>query len=337
MLLDLQLGDADGFDLLAELRAAYPALPVVVVSASDRTSDVIRAIDVGAMGFVPKRASNETLFEALRMVMSGGIYVPPMTLGLGARRAEHPRATPCPSVLRAGRRDERAATAAFQHQRRCRSPTLGLTPRQTDVLALLLQGQAQQADRARAEPVGRDGQGPRRRGAARARRQSRTQAVLAVSQMTAARRGARLARQRADRRRLSAAPAAASGAAATAARRAAAAGTRRPDRRRRPRPGRRRRVEHPRTYAYMPATLAGYLVGIGVVAVLFWSHRAGRACCCLARRCSCCCARCAASDLRFRARHADRAATDCCAGARSWRVGTLVARARCGALAVWLF
>ena len=90
MLLDLQLGDADGFDVLAEFRANYPALPVVVVSASDRTSDVIRAIDLGAMGFVPKRASNETLFEALRMVMSGGIYVPPMTLGSERGRARRP-------------------------------------------------------------------------------------------------------------------------------------------------------------------------------------------------------------------------------------------------------
>ena len=41
VLLDLQLGDADGFDVLVEFRAAYPALPVVVVSASDRSSDVI--------------------------------------------------------------------------------------------------------------------------------------------------------------------------------------------------------------------------------------------------------------------------------------------------------
>src|SRR5690348_13752882 len=56
VLLDLQLGDADGFDLLSELREAYPSLPVVVVSASDRASDVIRSIDLGAMGFVPKRA-----------------------------------------------------------------------------------------------------------------------------------------------------------------------------------------------------------------------------------------------------------------------------------------
>ena len=81
MLLDLRLGDADGFDLLVELRNGWPAVPVVVVSASDRSADVIRAIDLGAMGFVPKRASNETLIEALHVVMSGGIYVPPMTHG----------------------------------------------------------------------------------------------------------------------------------------------------------------------------------------------------------------------------------------------------------------
>src|SRR6478672_10556952 len=74
---------ADGsFDLvLLELRNGWPAIPVVVVSASDRSADVIRAIDLGAMGFVPKRASNETLTEALKVVMSGGIYVPPMTMG----------------------------------------------------------------------------------------------------------------------------------------------------------------------------------------------------------------------------------------------------------------
>jgi DNA-binding NarL/FixJ family response regulator len=77
VLLDLHLGEDDGFDLLAELRAGYPALPVVVISASDRTSDVIRAIDMGAMGFVPKRASNETLIDALQQVMKGGVYVPP--------------------------------------------------------------------------------------------------------------------------------------------------------------------------------------------------------------------------------------------------------------------
>ncbi len=104
VLLDLRLGDADGFELLVELRNGWPAMPVVVVSASDRSADVIRAIDLGAMGFVPKRASNETLIEALRVVMSGGIYVPPMTMGDTATRAP-PGPTRRPTPPRLPRRD----------------------------------------------------------------------------------------------------------------------------------------------------------------------------------------------------------------------------------------
>jgi len=134
VLLDLQLGDADGFDVLAEFRRTYPALPVVVVSASDRHSDVIKSIDLGAMGFVPKRASNDTLFEALNMVMSGGIYIPPMTLG-SEPSAIKPEGDTVPSVLRVVR----------EQSQEYQSPAaplaeIGLTPRQTDVLALLLKG-----------------------------------------------------------------------------------------------------------------------------------------------------------------------------------------------------
>ena len=124
VLLDLHLGDTHGFDLLAELREVYPAIAVVVISASDRSSDVIRAIDMGAMGFVPKRASNETLVAALKQVMSGGVYVPPMTIGSDSQ-APH---TPAPN----GMSDDLHAAIHL--------PQLGLTPRQTDVLASLLKG-----------------------------------------------------------------------------------------------------------------------------------------------------------------------------------------------------
>ena len=112
VLLDLHLGDADGFDVLAEFRSKYPALPVVVVSASDRTSDVIRSIDLGAMGFVPKRAqATKSLFEALRMVMSGGHLRAADDDGLGnarhepkaARRRHRARAC-CAWSARTGRR-----------------------------------------------------------------------------------------------------------------------------------------------------------------------------------------------------------------------------------------
>jgi DNA-binding NarL/FixJ family response regulator len=180
VLLDLHLGDADGFDLLTELRAAYPALPVVVVSASDRTSDVIRAIDAGAMGFVPKRASNETLFEALHMVMSGGIYVPPMTMG--SEPASKPQGDTVPSVLRVVR--ESAQDSGFQTNT-VPLAELGLTPRQTDVLALLLKGQP---NKLIARELNLSVETVKDHVAAVLRTlgvSSRTQAVLAVSQMSA--------------------------------------------------------------------------------------------------------------------------------------------------------
>ncbi len=83
VLLDLFLGAHDGYDFLVELRAAHPQLPVVVVSASEDPADLDRCIDAGAMGFVPKRATNEMLFEALLLVMSGGVFVPEMFSGAG--------------------------------------------------------------------------------------------------------------------------------------------------------------------------------------------------------------------------------------------------------------
>ena len=178
VLLDLQLGDADGFDVLAEFRHAYPALPVVVVSASDRHSDVIKSIDLGAMGFVPKRASNDTLFEALNMVMSGGIYIPPMTLG-SEPSAGKPAGDTVPSVLRVVREQS-------QEYQTPAAPLaeIGLTPRQTDVLALLLKGLP---NKLIARELGLSVETVKDHVAAVLRAlnvSSRTQAVLAVSEMT---------------------------------------------------------------------------------------------------------------------------------------------------------
>ncbi len=135
ILLDLQLGDADGFELLTELRSAHPSTPVVVVSASDSNDDVSRAIFHGAAGFVPKRASNEVLIEALHMVMAGAIYVPPMAMRshLGHAAGYRPKSWDSPGV------GSTSPVAAFERNALAAS---GLTPRQIDVLELLLQGQS---------------------------------------------------------------------------------------------------------------------------------------------------------------------------------------------------
>jgi DNA-binding NarL/FixJ family response regulator len=190
VLLDLQLGASDGFDLLVDLRKTYPALPIVVVSASDRTSDVIRAIDAGAMGFVPKRASNDTLVEALTMVMNGGIYVPPMALGL--QRAPEPASEgdTVPDVMRPrvgemSFADSTRGALHAPHQDDTPSvESLGLSKRQSDVLAYLLQGMP---NKLIAREMGISIETVKDHVAAVLRAlnvSSRTQAVLAVSQMT---------------------------------------------------------------------------------------------------------------------------------------------------------
>jgi DNA-binding NarL/FixJ family response regulator len=174
VLLDLQLGETDGFDLLIELRQKYPALPVVVISATDRASDVIRAIDLGAMGFVPKRASNETLMEALGVVMSGGIYVPPMTMGEGGAPVDERRGIGDP-VPQPGSGHPARPNALAQFK---------LTPRQTEVLGLLLRGQS---NKLIARELDLSVETVKDHVAAVLRAlgvNSRTQAVLAVSQMS---------------------------------------------------------------------------------------------------------------------------------------------------------
>jgi DNA-binding NarL/FixJ family response regulator len=136
VLLDLKLGDESGFDVLKELRQAHPALPVVVISASERASDVIRAIDMGAMGFVPKKTHTETLFEALEMVMGGGIYVPSLTQNNSASPSS-PSTDTGPSTF-GGAHD--TSTGGELHSATLPLQSLGLTPRQHDVLMHLLKG-----------------------------------------------------------------------------------------------------------------------------------------------------------------------------------------------------
>jgi len=141
---------------------------------------VIRAVDAGAMGFVPKRASNETLFEALHMVMSGGIYVPPMTMG-SEPAAPKPEGDTVPSVLQVVRehaQDSGFPTGAAQ------LAEIGLTPRQTEVLGLLLKGQP---NKLIARELNLSVETVKDHVAAVLRAlgvSSRTQAVLAVSQMS---------------------------------------------------------------------------------------------------------------------------------------------------------
>ncbi|GAA0387324.1 response regulator transcription factor [Brevundimonas terrae] len=76
MLLDLKLSDVEGMTGLNLVRANHPAVPVVVVSASEEPHTVRHALAVGASGFIPKSASLETMVEAIGQIMEGETWAP---------------------------------------------------------------------------------------------------------------------------------------------------------------------------------------------------------------------------------------------------------------------
>lgn len=122
VLLDLSLPDANGFDVLRELREQHPGIPVVVLSATDDAATVIRALDEGAMGYIPKTSSTDVLLSALRLVLGGGVYLPAEVLRHSTATSPHAPAAP----------------GAPAKEITCRD--LGLTERQGQVLSLVVQG-----------------------------------------------------------------------------------------------------------------------------------------------------------------------------------------------------
>ena len=77
VLLDLNLPGASGFSALVHVRAQYPSIPIVVVSAHEQVSIIQRAIAHGAVGYIPKSAHPSHIGEAIRHVLDGEIWLPP--------------------------------------------------------------------------------------------------------------------------------------------------------------------------------------------------------------------------------------------------------------------
>ena len=123
VMLDLGLPGTEGLSALERYRERHDEIPVVVLSASSDRDTILRALDLGAMGFVPKTSRREILIGAIELVASGGIYIPPEAL-TARGPASHPG------------RDDSAPV-----QPRGPGGSLGaLTARQRDVLMLLIKG-----------------------------------------------------------------------------------------------------------------------------------------------------------------------------------------------------
>lgn len=77
VLLDLQLRDGDGLELLGRLQQTQPKPRVIVVSHKDQTIFAERALKAGAMGYVLKDEAIDTLMAAIQTVLRGGIHLSP--------------------------------------------------------------------------------------------------------------------------------------------------------------------------------------------------------------------------------------------------------------------
>jgi DNA-binding NarL/FixJ family response regulator len=123
VLLDFNLPKLDGFASIRYAHERFPNTPIVVMAASERWNDACSAIEAGARGYIPKSASSAIMLAALRLILSGGVYLPPL---MNQSNGGAPRQSGRP---------EQSLAPDFAMERR-------LTPRQLEVLRCLARGQS---------------------------------------------------------------------------------------------------------------------------------------------------------------------------------------------------
>ena len=121
ILLEMGAPGVNGISGLRALRQRLPEAPIVVLGASRRRGDILAALESGANGYVPRTASGNQLLGALRLVLSGEIYVPSL-------------------VLAAAEPEQASARDGFGPD--FHGPLARLTARQREVLMLLVQGRS---------------------------------------------------------------------------------------------------------------------------------------------------------------------------------------------------
>lgn len=77
VLLDLALPTCKGIEALLRFHSAFPAVPVLVVSASEDKERIRACLEAGARGYIPKTSAVAGLAEAMKLVVTGGLYIPP--------------------------------------------------------------------------------------------------------------------------------------------------------------------------------------------------------------------------------------------------------------------
>lgn len=122
ILLDLGLPGLNDVDALEAVRTQLPSTPVVVLSGNHDGAKVQEILNLGAQGYIPKSTSADVLIRSLKLVLSGGIYIPPEILSqLGQATSDN--------------------TEGSSYTRRASDKIeTPLTPRQNEVLGKLVHG-----------------------------------------------------------------------------------------------------------------------------------------------------------------------------------------------------
>ena len=121
-LVDVRMPDADGLELLHDLKSRWPELPVIMLTSFDHAHYVRRALAEGAAGYMLKDATPEDLEQAINVALSGGgnVLSPKVIQNLFESIEGGTAGDGSPSVRTAG----------------------SLTQRETEILALLAEGRS---------------------------------------------------------------------------------------------------------------------------------------------------------------------------------------------------
>lgn len=111
VMLDYNMPGMRGGESVAAVQRAQPGLPVCILSGEESRELMAKLLAAGASGFIPKSSSPQVMMSALRLMLAGGVYVPPQM------------------VVGGGRHDQPAS-----------GRPAGLTDRQLDILRLLAEG-----------------------------------------------------------------------------------------------------------------------------------------------------------------------------------------------------
>ncbi len=124
ILTDLAMPGSNWFDAIKKIHETLPETPIIILSAMFDKEIVQKTIEIGAAGYIPKTSSNAIILSAVKLVLSGGAYIPPELLNNSLKNEF--------SVLK--------QVEQLDHNTGSSEATKNLTPRQIDVIQLIADG-----------------------------------------------------------------------------------------------------------------------------------------------------------------------------------------------------